>query len=126
MGIVGRFIDAGNDAAKDRVIEAVSWTDDNSRFVEENDPSCRCLAGHKEDWYMDDGCSMPRAKKYREYNEYSSYQSYAYNRFPQLCDRFDKDRIVRLCKMRAAKGNEELVEKIRSGIYWELRETPHV
>ena len=37
------------------------------------------------------------------------------NAFPVLCERFGKDRIVRLCKARAARGNR--LHEIRAEVY---------
>jgi len=120
MGICGRNIDSGTDAQKDRVIEGQKWAED---FI--NSDGCRCLIGHMEDWYKaDDGDWGTRRDSLPAYVRYeiSHRNKVGYTQFPDLIARFDQDRIIRACKMRAAKGNAELVEKIRNGIYKELRE----
>jgi len=47
MGMMGRYIDALPDRAKDRIIEAQDWC--ICDVV--NDTHARCLIGHAEDWH---------------------------------------------------------------------------
>ena len=47
MGIVANYLDHLTEAQRDRVIEAKEWTWD---FVDADNPSCRCLVGHAEDY----------------------------------------------------------------------------
>jgi len=116
---VGRYLDAGEDRHRDRVIEGRDWGLD---FVEE-DGCSKCLVGHAEDWRR--GINKQEMYKTKALDivgisacwEQNLYGTVVFNQFPRLCHRFGKDRIVRLCKMRAAKGNTELVEEIRNGSF---------
>ena len=125
MGICGQFLDAANDQQRDRVIEAIGWSDD---FVDFDDHSCRCLTGHAEDWFRDeatgelgrlDGSIHPHfdGPWFRTRNRRGVV---AFNQFPKLCTRFGKARIVAACKARAARGNAPTVTEIRKKVYREL------
>ena len=124
MGICGQFLDAANDQQRDRVIEAMGWGND---FVNESDPSCKCLVGHAEGWFynehgayekLDQAIDSPDGKEWHR----AKNRRYvlAFIQFPHLCRRFGKDRIVAACKARAARGNAPTVTEIRTEIYEEL------
>jgi len=128
MGICGRYIDAHEAMRKDRVIEAQGWITGGFYDSYGN----RCLVGHAEAWSgeqrlnglrSDDVCG-PNGDLLR--GEMNRRGYYVFEQFDRLCARFGKDRIVRACKMRAAKGNQELVEKIREGAFVSREEESHV
>ena len=98
MGIVGRYIDVLSDEQRDRVIEAKGW---DREFVSYDDPSCRCLVGHAEDWDADFVSHDHLGGKLTS-NSRNHRGIAVYNQFPRLCKRFGEDRIIRLCKVRAA------------------------
>ena len=110
MGIVARYIDALSDVQRDRVIEAKEWTWD---FVDAKDPSCRCLVGHAED-YNDLSLPVDRTDNGLRYAHNSRGDSVAMA-VPYMFERFGKNRIIRACKARAAKGNR--LHEIREEIY---------
>ena len=101
MGIVGKYIDGANDAQRDRIIEAKGWSE---AFYDDEDPSCRCLVGHAENWGSgirecvvdENGISL----RYLE----TPKGTVVFNQFPALCQRFGMDRAVQLVKQRASKG----------------------
>ena len=104
MGILGRYLDVLSDEQRDRVIEAKDW---DLSFVSDDDPSCRCLVGHAEDFIIEDNIplALDSAQNGHERRCMTSTGVFVFNQFPRLWHRFGKDRIIRLCKQRAAKGN---------------------
>jgi len=121
MGVVGRYLDAGEDRHRDRVIEGQEWL----TKIWYNGVGGHCLVGHAEGWKDENSHYENVDSVYTAESDYIK-RSLTFKRFDRLCARFTQDRIVRLCKMRAAKGNAELVKKIRNGIYEGLREESHV
>ena len=122
MGIVAKYLDQLTDAQRDRVIEADDWTD---AFVEPEDPSCRCLCGHAEDYAIHNGCTAARDRSESPDGEWACMETNPYgsglpiyNLVPHLFRRFGKAKIVRLFKVRAARGNR--IHEIRAEIYEEL------
>ena len=118
--MVGLYIDALSDEQRDRVIEAKGWTWD---FTDQEDPSCRCLVGHAEDYRWRNGFSCevatdPATSVHKDETNYGGTP--IYNIVPRLFRRFGKDRIVAACKARAARGNAPTVTEIRSKVYREL------
>ena len=107
--MVGLYIDRLSDEQRDRIIEAKEWT---WQFVEVGNPSCRCLVGHAEDYEIftcDDGYRGSRSR------DPIRFTSDAFQRVPRLFNRFGQDRIVALCKARAAKGNR--LHELRAEVY---------
>lgn len=86
MGQVGRWIDERTDIERDRIIEAQGWV---AGYLEYQGQ--RCLVGHV--------CGTPgwRDIDFRDI-------AVTATRFDQLVLRFGLDRIVRACKLRAARG----------------------
>lgn len=114
--MVGLYIDALSDEQRDRIIEAKNWTPD---FVDPEDPTCRCLVGHAEDWAHWGVSRDPALSMSRDTHNHHGHP--IYNVVPLLFNRFGKDRIVRLCKERAAKANrihigEQAKAKVYAGI----------
>ena len=111
MGLVGRYIDALSDEQKDRIIEATSWSEPSEGvYVDKQDPSCRCLAGHAENWYrekVDHTQARPLGIIIPKCSIDAAIQ------FPNLQDHFGVERIIRVCKARAAKGNRIPTEALR-------------
>ncbi len=107
MGICGQFIDAGTPEQRDRIIEGMEWGDD---FVNWENHSCKCLTGHAEAWTRDSSNDLHRADAPIDHRATNLHGIVAFHQFPKLCRRFGKDRVVRLCKMRAAKGNAVVIE----------------
>ena len=101
MGIVGRYIDALSDKQRDRVIEAQGWCWQFSNLA-----GCHCLVGHAEA-YVGHAATDSAHDEAGELLRISYDQNgwLVYDKVPELFDRFGQDRIVRLCKARAAKGN---------------------
>ena len=97
MGLVGKYIDALRDEQRDRIIEGEDFGD-GWYYVNPDNTSCRCLVGHAEDWSIDHWGVAVRGV-------WSPVSIGPCVRFPSLADRFGIDRIVRMCKARAAKGN---------------------
>lgn len=118
MGLLGRYLDSVEDRHRDRVIVGQGWT--SNCFIDENTGN-KCVVGHAEAWYRLGAANASAAGGILR-NRRNKLGETVYVRFDALCNRFGLARMTRLCKMRAAKGNQELVEKIRSGIYEELRE----
>ena len=119
MGVVGNYLDALSDKQRDRVIEAKDWT---WAFLDSDDPSCRCLVGHAEDYAENAGTPVARDRALLPDGEWACLEKSkygrnlpVYNQVPLLFERFGKDRIVALCKARAAKGNR--LHDIRSQVY---------
>ena len=118
--MVGLYIDALSDEQRDRIVEAKGWTWD---FTDQEDPSCRCLVGHAEDYRLRNGFSCevatdPATSVHKDETNYAGTP--IYNIVPRLFRRFGKDRIVAACKARAAKGNAPTVTEIRAEVYREL------
>ena len=71
MGVCGQYIDAISDTQRDRIIEGKDFGDGWS-WVSEDDPSCRCLVGHAENYglrnmaYDDARDARGRLLSYRE------------------------------------------------------------
>lgn len=108
MGVIGRYIDAISDVQRDRIVEAQGWCWEFTNF---DDPACHCLVGHAE--ACDDvGQPTERAIDARG-REMMMMRSFSgepvFLRFMTLRRRFRMDRIVRLCKTRAAKGNNPTI-----------------
>ena len=119
MGIVGKYLDALSDEQRDRVIEAKSWT---SCWVDDKDGDCRCLVGHAEDmgWVDEQQVQRDPVEGTRLVvtgllPRHLHPVAYVGFKVPRMFARFGKDRIVRACKARAAKGNR--VHEIREEIY---------
>ena len=113
MGIVGRYIDALSDEQRDRVIEATTLYDGYSFYDYDG---CGCLVGTAERVSKRSGVTGDpiNALLYQR----SGCRHYPSARFPKLCRRFGKDRIVAACKARAAKGNAPtVIREIRDGLY---------
>lgn len=122
MGIVGRYIDMLSDNQRDRVIEAKDWT---PAFVDDDDPTCRCLVGHAEDYdekyhFPRDPMLLPDGTAARRTRNTYGNQEEVFIRVPSLFIRFGKDRIVAACKARAAEGNR--AHEIRAEVYEKQRE----
>ncbi len=118
MGIVGMYIDALSDEQRDRIIEAKDFYDGDEDYFDPEDSVCGCLVGVAEMVNEDGDCPIDDEiflrLNHRLINPWPSQQ------FPSLCDRFGKDRIVALCKARAAKGNR--LPQLRSKVYEGQRE----
>lgn len=115
--MVGLYIDALSDEQRDRVIEAEDFNDHPMRgyFYD----GCGCLVAVAEMEDEEDSCpiniAMERPRRW-------SGHSYPGNAFPALCERFGKDRIVALCKARAARGNRiHVAERAKSEVYTSLK-----
>ena len=88
---VGRWIDALPPGAKDRIIVAQNWNYAGHHGGYESDGPGLCLVDHAlgdDTWLDHNGVAT---------------------RFDRLCQRFGAERVIRACKMRAARGNEVLV-----------------
>lgn len=116
MGLIGKYLDALPDHARDRVIEAQDWC-----FGWAVMESGRCLVGHAEDWEgaeMDDD-GMAQLQKWRDHEtreirqrvearfngvrhlrHYAHYQHVA-QRFDKMAARLGVEEAVRLVKARA-------------------------
>ena len=110
MGIVGKYLDAISDEQRDRVIEAKDFYDGTEDFFWDG---CGCLVGVAEMVFVGGADPINDAVL-----RASDYYACPASRFPKLCRRFGKDRIVAACKKRAAKGNR--LHEIRSEVYREL------
>lgn len=91
--MIGKWIDRLDAEQKDRIITGQGWCVHSIQLYED-----RCLVGHAigglPAWRNlggDIGARLPLATVGR--------------RFDGLCDRFGMDRIVRACKLRAAKSH---------------------
>ena len=111
--MLGRYLDALSDEQRDRVIEAEEFA--NGMFL--NAAGVGCLVGVAEREYFDNhvlglnAVCPPVALSLGGGGIVGA-------RFDNLCRKFDKDTIVRLCKARAARGNR--LHEIRAEIYEEL------
>ena len=100
MGVVARYIDALSDEQRDRIIEAGRFCDGFGRYFDpQSTDLCGCLVGVAEHEAFATDSPLVEESEFRN-------GWYPSDRFPVLCARFGKDRIVRLCKARAAKGNQ--------------------
>ncbi len=98
MGLIGRYIEALTDTQRDRIIEATDFND--ALYHGFFHDGCGCLVAVAEMEHEYDSCPVNLSmESHRRCGPFPG------NHFPVLCDRFGKDRIVRLCKSRAAKGN---------------------
>jgi hypothetical protein len=105
MGLIGRYIDALPDEARDRVIEAQAGCSAVGIAG-----SARCLRGHAEDFYLaagvvyEIGCPVDHADKWD-----------AAKAFDDAVRRFAIARVVRACKLRAGRPNRiALPAKVRA------------
>jgi hypothetical protein len=108
MGMLGRYLDALPDAARDRIIEAQRW----GMGTLVDSLGNRCLIGHAEDWRFAGGlfrnCAGDEAlQRWRVENFGSASHLEIGKRFDMICHRYGPQRAVRLAKMRAALGNSE-------------------
>jgi hypothetical protein len=93
--MLGLYIDGRTDEQRDRIIEGQRWC---IQAIEDH-KHARCLVGH-----VVGGGAGWRAL-YNGWNVSVASLLPIGNRFDDLCRRFGMDRIVRCCKLRAAKGN---------------------
>ncbi len=115
--MVGKYIDALSDEQRDRIIEAEDFFTGPCYFSVDG---CGCLVGVAE--MRDEMGARPidDSIRGRLHGGITMRPSWY---FPVLCDRFGKDRIVALCKARAAKGNKiQVVREIRDGIFQERKD----
>ena len=105
--MLGRYLDALSDEQRDRVIKAKDFLSSDTSYVED---CVGCLVGVAE---MNLDVNADRPIHFQMTS--GDYDAPGY-RFPRLCARFGKDRIVRLCKQRAAKGNAPTVTEIRTEV----------
>lgn len=104
--MLGRYLDALDAEARDRVIEAQVWGTGSI--------SQPCLVRHSEGGYGGvERCFRitDRARRFewragelRSDFQFRDLDNVGY-RFDRLCRRFGMDRVVRACKLRAAKSN---------------------
>jgi hypothetical protein len=105
MGLLGRYIDALPEHARDRIIEAQQWGMGTLVDAEGN----RCLLGHVEDWLYAGSLFRNRAgdpalQKWRVRSFGPSSHLEIGRRFDMLSHRCGVARAVRLVKLRAARG----------------------
>lgn len=100
MGMLGRFIDGLTPQQKDRVIEAQTfwWLYKANREGLTADQGCGCLID----------TALARRNAFVEYGEERVHYGASHRRFlsiefDRLIRRFGPERIIRACKMRAAK-----------------------
>lgn len=103
MGAMGRFLSFVGPEERDRVIGAQQWEAETLR-----DPFC--LVQH-----------AVGVEQYRAWNEWDRWPRSPWKAFDRAVARFGKDRIVRACKLRAARLNGSSPEAIR-----EMTSTPAV
>jgi len=106
MGMLGRYIDALPDQARDRIIEAQRWG--MGALVDAH--GNRCLIGHAEDWryagsLFRNSAGDASLQRWRVENLGSTSHLEIGKRFDMLCHRFGQLRAVRLAKMRAGVGS---------------------
>lgn len=89
MGMLGRYIDGLTDEQKDRIIQAQEWAAAQNKAFGGRNP--RCLVEQAQGFV---GCAVNNT-------DYFIYGM----RFDMACGRFGIKRIVRACKLRAAKFN---------------------
>ena len=95
--MLGKYIDSLSDEQRDRIIEAKDFGD-GWQFIDRDNPACKCLVGHAEGYYLnEDG--------YQQQKDETDGWETVYMLFPELMQRFGADRIIRACKLRAAKTN---------------------
>jgi len=104
--MIGRYIDDCTDTQRDRIIEAKDFGD-GWEFRDPDNLACRCLVGHAEDWGKDYARDPKKDSGYM-------YGVSIYLSFPKLMNRFGYNRVVRACKMRAAKRNSVSLLEIMS------------
>lgn len=90
--MIGKWIDGLTDVQKDRIIEGQGWC---PQIIEMG--HSRCLVGH----------AIGGLAAWREIVNTGDHRSFAGigTHFDDLVVRFGLDRIVRACKLRAAKSN---------------------
>jgi len=108
MGMLGRYIDALPDEARDRIIEAQHWGMGTLVDAHGN----RCLIGHAEDWRYAGSLLRNRAgdaalQRWRVEDLGPTSHLEIGKRFDMLCHRFGQPRAVRLAKMRAGVGSSK-------------------
>jgi hypothetical protein len=106
MGLLGRYIDALPDLARDRIIEAQLWGMGALVDAEGN----RCLLGHAEDWLYQGSLFRNRAgdptlQRWRVQVFGTSSHLDIGRRFDILCHRWGLAAAVRLIKIRAARSS---------------------
>jgi hypothetical protein len=106
MGLLGTYIDALPDAARDRIIEAQSWGMGALVDAEGN----RCLLGHAEDWRYQGSlfrneAGAPDLQRWRVRMFGTNSHLEIGRRFDTLCHRQGAERAVRLVKLRAGRGD---------------------
>jgi len=104
MGLIGRFIDALPDHARDRIIEGQGWGMGTLVDPQGN----RCLLGHAEDWQyagslFRNHAGDPELQRWRVLSFGSSSHLEIGRRFDTLAHRCGIDAAVRLVKLRAAR-----------------------
>lgn len=109
--MIGSYIDALSDEQRDRIIEAKDFNDRpmSGYFYD----GCGCLVAVAEMEHEEDSCPINIAMVNNTRTH--PFGTYPGNQFPALCERFGKDRIIALCKARAARGNR--LHEIRSQVY---------
>ena len=124
MGIVGKYIDALSDEQRDKIVEAKDMHAGKWGWW---DGGCGCLVATAEmtvGEYETPPVTVRVSPKVPDYYATRDWRAFCpQHAFPRLCERFGKDRIVRLCKERAAKGNAPNIRAIRDGIYVERKDT---
>ncbi|HEV2734878.1 MAG TPA: hypothetical protein VGV85_08555 [Longimicrobiaceae bacterium] len=99
--MLGKYIDGLPDRAKDRIIMGERWVTGMGRGWRGG----RCLIGHAEDW-NENGMQDAEVYFVRRHKENPCDLGTCIGwRFDRLVQRFGKDRVVRACKLRAARGN---------------------
>jgi hypothetical protein len=103
MGLLGRYVDALPEHARDRIIEAQFWGMGTLVDAQGN----RCLLGHAENWQYAGSLFRNRAadaelQRWRVSSFGPSSHLEIGRRFDTLCHRSGVARAVRLVKMRAA------------------------
>lgn len=105
MGLIGRYLDALPDTARDRIIVAQGWGAGSLVDPEGN----RCLLGHAEDWLYRGSLFRNRAgdeelQRWRVRIFGANSHLEIGRRFDVLCHRLGVQRAVRLIKWRAARA----------------------
>ncbi|MEM7416816.1 MAG: hypothetical protein AAF389_15020 [Gemmatimonadota bacterium] len=100
--MIGLWIDGLTPEQRDRIIEGQGWTTSESHYVDPD--GCRCLVGHVDGWQNDDEVPDVDSDEDAIWG-LDGRPNFIACRYPDLVKRFGVDRVVRVIKQRAAKGN---------------------
>lgn len=111
MGKVANYIDGLSEVEKDRIVRAQKWRPGSYLHSD----GTRCLVGHAADAkphpkYL---VLSTKANGLKAINAEVEHENMMVElRFDYLVRRFGLQRIVRACKLRAARGNKERIDEL--------------